>query len=64
MIEELRRQEINTPVLILSAKRSVDDRVRGLQAGGHDYMVKPFAFSELPARVANLCPVPILNREL
>ena len=54
MIEELRRQEINTPVIILSAKRSVDDRVRGLQAGGDDYMVKPFAFSELLARVQAL----------
>jgi len=54
LIEELRRQEINTPVLILSAKRSVDDRVKGLQAGGDDYMVKPFAFSELLARVQAL----------
>src|SRR2546428_10852221 len=54
MIEELRRHEINTPVLILSAKRSVDDRVKGLQAGGDDYMVKPFAFSELLARVQAL----------
>ncbi len=54
VIETLRRQEINTPVLILSAKRSVDDRVRGLQAGGDDYMVKPFAFSELLARVQAL----------
>jgi DNA-binding response OmpR family regulator len=54
LIEKLRRQEINTPVIILSAKRSVDDRVRGLQAGGDDYMVKPFAFSELLARVQAL----------
>src|SRR2546428_8823293 len=54
MIEELRRHEINTPVLILSAKRSVDDRVKGLQAGGDDYLVKPFAFSELLARVQAL----------
>ena len=54
VIETLRRLEINTPVLILSAKRSVDDRVRGLQAGGDDYMVKPFAFSELLARVQAL----------
>ncbi len=51
LIEELRRQKVRTPVLILSAKRSVDDRVRGLQAGGDDYLVKPFAFSELLARV-------------
>lgn len=54
LIEELRRQKIRTPVLILSARRSVDDRVRGLQAGGDDYLVKPFAFSELLARVQAL----------
>ena len=42
------------PVLILSAKRSVDDRVRGLQAGGDDYLTKPFAFAEFLARVAVL----------
>ena len=54
VIEELRRQEVNTPVIILSAKRSVDDRVKGLQAGGDDYMVKPFAFSELLARMQAL----------
>jgi two-component system OmpR family response regulator len=54
LIEELRRQKINTPVLILSAKRSVDDRVRGLQKGGDDYLTKPFAFSELLARIQAL----------
>jgi two-component system OmpR family response regulator len=54
LIEELRRQKINTPVLILSAKRSVDDRVRGLQKGGDDYLTKPFAFAELLARVQAL----------
>jgi len=54
LIEELRRQSISTPVIILSAKRSVDDRIRGLQSGGDDYMVKPFAFSELLARVQAL----------
>jgi DNA-binding response OmpR family regulator len=54
LIEELRRQKVRTPVLILSAKRSVDDRVRGLQAGGDNYLVKPFAFSELLARVQAL----------
>ena len=45
---------MNTPVLILSAKRSVDDRVKGLQKGGDDYLTKPFAFSELLARVQAL----------
>jgi two-component system OmpR family response regulator len=54
LIEELRRQKINTPVIILSAKRSVDDRVRGLQMGGDDYLTKPFSFSELLARIQAL----------
>jgi two-component system OmpR family response regulator len=54
LIEELRRQKINTPVLILSAKSSLDDRVRGLQKGGDDYLTKPFAFSELLARIQAL----------
>jgi DNA-binding response OmpR family regulator len=54
LIEELRRRKIATPVIILSAKRSVDDRVRGLQAGGDDYLTKPFAFAELLARVQAL----------
>jgi two-component system OmpR family response regulator len=51
---EARRFGIKTPVIILSAKASVDDRVRGLQAGGDDYLTKPFAFSELLARVQAL----------
>jgi len=54
MIDELRRRRVTTPVLILSARRSVDDRVRGLQAGGDDYLTKPFAFPELLARVQAL----------
>ena len=54
IIEELRRQKINTPLIILSAKRSVDDRVKGLQMGGDDYLTKPFSFSELLARVQAL----------
>jgi two-component system, OmpR family, response regulator len=54
IIETLRRNKINTPVIILSAQRSVDDRVRGLQTGGDDYLTKPFAFSELLARVQAL----------
>ncbi len=54
LIEEIRRQEINTPVIILSAKRSVDDRVKGLQTGSDDYLVKPFSFSELLARLQAL----------
>ena len=54
LIERARMQHIQTPVLILSARSSVDDRVRGLKAGGDDYLVKPFAFSELVARVEAL----------
>ena len=54
LIEEVRKNKINTPVLILSAKRSVDDRVNGLKKGSDDYLVKPFAFSELLARVQAL----------
>ena len=54
VIDELRRRGITTPVLILSARRSVDDRVRGLQAGGDDYLTKPFAFAEHLARVQAL----------
>lgn len=54
IIDAMRRRGRDVPVLILSAKRSVDDRVRGLQAGGDDYLTKPFAFSELLARVQAL----------
>ncbi|MFM1768276.1 MAG: hypothetical protein RJA22_805 [Verrucomicrobiota bacterium] len=54
LIRRLRAQGSRTPVLILSAKASVDDRVKGLQAGGDDYVTKPFAFSELLARVQAL----------
>ena len=51
LIAEIRRKRIDTPVIILSAKRSVEDRVKGLQTGSDDYLVKPFSFSELLARV-------------
>lgn len=54
VIEKLRERKINLPVIILSARRSVDDRVKGLQQGGDDYLTKPFAFSELLARVQAL----------
>jgi DNA-binding response OmpR family regulator len=54
LIDELRRRGVATPVLILSARRSVDDRVAGLQTGGDDYLTKPFAFAELLARVQAL----------
>jgi two-component system OmpR family response regulator len=54
LIEALRTKKVQTPVLILSARHSVDDRVKGLQAGGDDYLTKPFAFAELLARVQAL----------
>lgn len=54
IIEGMREGGIDTPVLILSARQSVDDRVQGLQRGGDDYMIKPFSFSELLARVQAL----------
>ncbi len=54
LIDELRRRKNTTPLIILSAKRSVDDRIKGLQTGGDDYLVKPFAFSELLARLQAL----------
>lgn len=54
VLQKIREKKTMTPVLILSAKHSVDDRVIGLQKGGDDYMVKPFAFTELLARVEAL----------
>lgn len=54
LIEKLRKEKIKVPLLILSAKRSVEDRVKGLHIGGDDYLTKPFAFSELLARVQAL----------
>ncbi|MGA7244516.1 MAG: response regulator transcription factor [Terracidiphilus sp.] len=54
LILRLRQLGVKAPVLILSARRSVDDRVRGLEQGGDDYLTKPFAFAELLARLRNL----------
>lgn len=54
LIKSLREQGVSTPVLILSALGQVNDRVRGLKAGGDDYLIKPFAFSELLARLEAL----------
>ena len=54
LIEQMRSEKNKTPVIILSAKGSVDDRVKGLQTGGDDYLTKPFAFSELLARIQAL----------
>jgi len=54
MLERWRESGVRFPVLILSAKRSVDDRIQGLQRGGDDYLVKPFSFAELVARIQAL----------
>jgi len=54
LIERLRKQQINTPIIVLSAKKTVDERILGLQKGGDDYLVKPFAFTELLVRVQTL----------
>jgi DNA-binding response OmpR family regulator len=51
---ELRTKKVNTPILMLTAKDTVDDRVRGLDTGADDYLVKPFAFNELLARIRAL----------
>jgi two-component system OmpR family response regulator len=56
VVQALRAQGVTTPILILSALAKVDDRVKGLRAGGDDYLTKPFAFSELLARIE------VLNR--
>jgi len=54
IIRRMRESRVKTPVLVLSAKRSVDDRIKGLQTGADDYLTKPFSFSELLARVQAL----------
>lgn len=58
VIERLRGEENHTPVLILSALSQVDDRVKGLKAGGDDYLPKPYAFTELQARIEALARRP------
>lgn len=55
LLKQLRHDGIHTPVVILTAMGSVDDRVTGLNAGADDYLVKPFAFSELTARLEAVC---------
>lgn len=54
LVQTARESGVSTPIIFLSAKRELDDRIRGLQAGGDDYLVKPFAFSELVARLLAL----------
>ena len=63
IIQGLRQEQVRTPVLVLSALSAVDDRVRGLRAGGDDYLTKPFAIVELMARVEALLRRPSDSRE-
>ena len=51
LVQRVRRERVATPVIILSARRSIDDRIKGLHTGADDYLTKPFAFSELLARI-------------
>ncbi len=63
VLERLRAEGVRTPVLVLSALSAVDDRVRGLKAGGDDYLAKPFAMEELAARLEALLRRPPETRE-
>jgi len=63
VIEALRKDQVRTPVLVLSALGAVDDRVRGLRMGGDDYLTKPFALVELIARLEALLRRPVESRE-
>jgi two-component system OmpR family response regulator len=63
IVEALRREGMRTPVLVLSALGAVDDRVRGLRAGGDDYLTKPFATVELAARIEALLRRPAESRD-
>jgi len=62
VIETLRAEDVRTPVLVLSALGAVDDRIRGLKAGGDDYLTKPFALGELTARIEALLRRPVETR--
>jgi two-component system, OmpR family, response regulator len=63
IVEALRREQVHTPVLVLSALSAVDDRVRGLRAGGDDYLTKPFDLAELMARIEALLRRPAETRD-
>lgn len=63
LLQTLRQRRVLTPVLLLTARDAIDDRVRGLDSGGDDYLVKPFAFSELLARIRALLRRPPLQTD-
>ena len=64
VVKALRAADVHTPLLILSALGQLDERVRGLRAGGDDYLAKPFAFSELSARLAAMLRRPAQRQEV
>lgn len=64
VVKELREAHVQTPILFLTARDSVDDRVKGLELGGDDYLVKPFAFSELLARIRSVLRRPAAAQEM
>lgn len=63
ILRDLRSRDVETKVLVLSARDAVESRVKGLDAGANDYLVKPFAFAELEARVRNLMRWEFVNRD-
>jgi DNA-binding response OmpR family regulator len=63
LLQTLRHRRISTPVLLLTARDAIDDRVKGLDSGGDDYLVKPFAFSELLARIRAVLRRPPLQTD-
>lgn len=63
VIKALRAADVHTPLIILSALGQLDERVKGLRAGGDDYLAKPFAFSELSARLAAMLRRPVARNE-
>ena len=64
VLKALRAADVHTPLLILSALGQLDERVKGLRAGGDDYLAKPFAFSELSARLAAMLRRPVARQEV
>jgi two-component system copper resistance phosphate regulon response regulator CusR len=64
VLRDLRRQGVSKPVLLLTSRDSIEDRVKGLDAGADDYLIKPFAFAELHARLRALLRRNLGNREL
>src|SRR5205814_101255 len=61
LLRDLRKRGMTTPILLLTARDAIDDRVAGLDAGADDYLVKPFSFSELLARIRALLRRPVLQ---